>query len=134
MNPIHLHWKSNYEIGIEEIDFQHHCFINLINRLGTELINCTDNYYQNRLLQELFYYAKFHFISEENIMMKYHYPYIERHKELHLELIDELNSKNATSPVELLEFLIKWFVVHTAQEDKKFGEFINATNSDNSSS
>ncbi|MGZ5579549.1 MAG: bacteriohemerythrin [Methylobacter sp.] len=126
MSQIQLDWKSNYETGVEEIDFQHHFFVGLINRLSSELSSCTDNYYQSRLIQELTYYAKFHFISEENIMMKHHYPDIECHKELHFQLIDELNSKSVSSPSDLLDFLIKWFITHTVQEDKKFGDFLTS--------
>ena len=33
MSGIHIHWKSEYDLGIEDIDFQHHYFLNLINRL-----------------------------------------------------------------------------------------------------
>ncbi len=35
-------WKKDYDLGIEDIDFQHHYFLNLINRLSGELIMTTE--------------------------------------------------------------------------------------------
>jgi hemerythrin len=69
-----LHWKSDYETGVREIDLQHRFFMDLINRLHEELIGATDSDYRAALFEELSNYARFHFVSEENLMFKFGYP------------------------------------------------------------
>ena len=120
-----LHWKTEYDTGIEEIDLQHRYFMVLINRLTSELVACSDKKYRERLLRELANYAAFHFVSEENLMIKFGYPDFERHRMLHLDLIDQLSLRMlAESNESLLKFLVAWFIRHTTSEDHRIGEFI----------
>jgi len=100
--------------------------MDLIRRLSVELTENEDTTYKNRLVQELVYYARFHFLSEENIMLKYGYPNIDKHRELHLALIDDLTyQRSSHSPDVLLDFLINWFITHTTGEDLNFGRFFS---------
>lgn len=124
MNPSELHWKTEYEIGVEEVDLQHHYFFDLIKRLSGDLLTSEDMVYKDRLLNELLYYGKFHFLSEENIMMKYGYPDIKVHKMLHLSLIDELSHQHSSDANVQLDFLIDWFTTHTMGADREFGQFV----------
>lgn len=125
MNFIPLDWRPEYETGIEEIDLQHRYFLRLINRLGKELVTTEDEHYRLRLLNELSRYTSFHFLSEENIMLKIGYPDFETHQRHHFELLDKLSSRAAGRPPEsLLAFLADWFVHHTVHEDRRIGEFI----------
>lgn len=122
-------WKQDYTIGVEEIDVQHHYFSILVNRLMDDLAQIKDDYYRARLLEELSRYASFHFISEENIMLRCSYPGLKDHQELHRHLINELNEKinyftlSKLSSDAVLTFLIDWFVNHTLEIDKKFGHY-----------
>ncbi len=128
MSFIPLQWNSDYETGVEEIDLQHRYFLRLINRLATDLTANDDETYHHRLIDELYKYAAFHFLSEENIMFKCGYPALEEHRQHHFALLDKLSSRGNRPPAELLGFLSEWFVKHTAQEDHLIGEFIR-TNS-----
>ena len=125
----HILWGKRYELGVEEIDLQHHYFASLINRLMDEL-DGSDDAYQARLIQELDAYAKFHFISEENLMDKAKYPGRFEHGRLHLALIDELNvwqmkfAQGQASARDITEFLRDWFVKHTLTEDSHFAAFV----------
>ena len=80
-------WLPEYEIGIEDVDLQHHFFFNLINRLARELILTQDIQYRIDLINELNAYAKFHFMSEENMMRKSEYPDFLHHKFQHIDLL-----------------------------------------------
>jgi hemerythrin len=129
MSVYALNWKADYATGVEEIDLQHRYFMELINRLSTELDGCVDEIYRKRLLNELVKYASFHFVSEENMMIKFAYPDIERHRMLHLDLIDKLSWQiQSKSYAALFEFLVDWFIRHTLEEDKHIGEFSNLSN------
>lgn len=124
-----LHWKSKYDTGVEEIDLQHRAFLSLITRLGRELAETKDPKYRDRLLEEIAKYAVFHFISEENLMMKHNYPGLEQHRQLHRDLINQLSwRRQSLSDSDLLEFLVRWFIHHTVEEDHHIGDFINRSN------
>lgn len=135
MNVTKIEWKSSYEIGVEEIDLQHHYFIDLINRLAKMLGKGARIEYQMSLIKELNAYAKFHFISEENLMEYANYPDLNEHKTHHYQLIDKLSSKQnnlLNNPSEeevrnLISFLVEWFFQHTNGEDKRFAEFLHKT-------
>jgi len=124
MSFIALQWNAEFDTHIEEIDLQHQYFLRLINRLSEELPLARDEHYRWSLLNELSRYAAFHFLSEENLMFKLGYPGLEKHRQLHFNLLDKLSSRmgNSTSE-ELLGFLVEWFVQHTTQEDRLIGEF-----------
>lgn len=129
-----IEWKSSYELGIEDIDFQHHYFFNLIIRLSDELEKNPDIHYKNLLLSELSAYARFHFISEENLMHRYGYTGLERHKNFHLELLDTLSTKSNMVHIDgsevnvfsVINFLINWFFQHTTTIDKEFAHFFHS--------
>jgi len=125
-------WKREYELGIEDIDFQHHFFFNLILRLTAELTQSQEQVYQNALVDELIAYARFHFVSEENMMSRAGYPKLEEHKHLHHELLDQLSTKSSLLSLThsakdsngLLDFLMNWFFQHTTGEDKLFAQYL----------
>ncbi|MDJ0805587.1 MAG: bacteriohemerythrin [Gammaproteobacteria bacterium] len=125
-----LIWNNSYKLGIEEIDLQHHYFINLIARLESELAGAKDVEYINKLLNELVKYTQFHFISEENLMYKIDYPGLEAHRNQHFHLLNLLNGKlglynQSLLPAEdVIDFLKEWFVDHTLKEDKKITQYI----------
>lgn len=124
-------WKNNYDLGIEDIDLQHRFFLNLINRLADELRMTTDSSRRAALIAELNAYARFHFVSEENMMAKANYPQLGEHRRHHLDLISELNSKEAMLQLDatdqraadVIDFLVDWFLRHTTGEDRRFAEF-----------
>jgi len=68
-----LVWDQKWTVGVESIDLQHRCFVDLINRIYAE-IESGDAVYQTRLINELGSYTQQHFTSEENIMHKLGFP------------------------------------------------------------
>lgn len=133
MNSDIISWAPRFELGIEDIDFQHHFFLNLINRLASEFESFEKNAdYKAALISELNAYARFHFISEENMMVKYNYPGLKEHREHHRNLIDQLSAKevlflkkkSTSANEEIIHFLIDWFINHTSVEDRLFADYI----------
>lgn len=125
-------WQIEYELGIEDIDLQHHFFFNLINRIAKELHENQDEQYRADLINELNAYAKFHFISEENMMRKAKYPNFLHHKSLHIELIEQLSTKENLlllthgNNVEdaVVNLLGDWFLTHTKNIDREFAHYL----------
>lgn len=97
------------------------------------LANHADPIYRQSLIAELNAYARFHFLSEENLMYKSGYPGWQSHKQLHLQLIDELSSKQSRlllngdrqAPAGIINFLSDWFIHHTTEEDRRFADYLH---------
>jgi hemerythrin len=124
MTFVPLHWGHQYLTGVKEIDLQHHYFMELINRIGRELESTEDHSHRERLMNELGKYATFHFVSEENLMLKMGYPKFNQHVLLHRELLDKLSSHRIQdSPEAFIGFLTAWFLNHTIEQDQKIGDF-----------
>lgn len=127
-----MQWESKYELGIEDIDFQHHCFFNLIKRLDEELGRADHLDYQASLVNELNAYARFHFISEENLMRRAGFPELDAHRRHHRELIEQLSyrqlrlttKQSGEECAEIVSFLKQWFFAHTGHEDRLFADFL----------
>lgn len=126
-----IHWSTKFEIGHDRIDFEHRIFLDLIIAVNDKVNTSCDCRQINRLLNEIVEYARFHFVSEENIMEEIEYPELELHKLLHSELLSKItklinvNSTKDLDYKELVDFLYEWFVSHTAFEDKKIALFID---------
>lgn len=131
MSEHHIHWSHEFELGIEDIDIQHHFFVNLINRLIDELARPDVTAYRAALISELNAYARFHFISEENLMARAGYPHLDEHRDHHFQLIEQLSAKqnrlmlndSAEEAEAIIRFLMEWFVNHTTREDRRFVDF-----------
>lgn len=134
--PAHgaIEWTASYRLGVDDIDFQHQYFANLINRIANELGTSDNEGDRRALLSELNAYATFHFISEENLMRRAGFPDLETHRRHHRELIDELNAreglllvrKSPEAADDVVRFLVAWFLAHTTGEDRKFAAFLQS--------
>jgi hemerythrin len=119
-----LPWSEQYAVGVEDVDLQHHYFLNLINRIQTDFTTTTDGHLRQQLLLELRKYADFHFLSEEILALRQGRFGVNEHHERHAELLAELDSRaNAIvnyskSDEGLFQFLKDWFVGHTYYEDR----------------
>lgn len=124
-------WEKKYEIGIPEIDFQHKYFLELIKRFYDLAKSGISKVHIHNYLKELSLYTQFHFCSEENIMSLHAYPAAKAHKQLHIDLIEELTNKiglcelGELSLNEVTYFLVEWFIDHTQKEDLKLAYFLN---------
>ncbi len=125
-------WEKRYETGVEDIDLQHHYFLNLINHFIVAIKNKEDVKNLKALGDELNAYARFHFSSEERMMVKSDYPDYELHKKHHIDLIQKLgieeyrlvNATHIDDASEVIDFLIQWFINHTTNEDKLFANYL----------
>lgn len=124
-------WNDIYLVGIEEVDYQHRYFLKLIHRFYAR---CNNHNLSDELigrhLKEILRYAEFHFLSEENLMLIHNYSGFKDHRDLHMDLTDQLATKltnfktDTNSLDEIISFMVSWFVHHTIAEDKKFGVFL----------
>jgi hemerythrin len=123
---VNINWSSSYNIGIERIDFEHRIFLELVNSLKKALDNSYTKIQLHRILLEIEKYAEFHFISEENFMMRIEYPDFKQHQILHFELLEQFNlaKYDKLGFENFYEFIKEWFINHTVAEDIKIRKFI----------
>lgn len=87
-----------------------------------------------RHLKEVELYARFHFISEENLMYDAGYPHIAQHKEEHHTLLTQLDDRiheyaaDEICMKDIGNFLFEWFAFHTTNSDKKLVQYIKNSN------
>ncbi len=123
-------WDSRYSVGIEEIDNQHKDFFRLINRLQMTAANEASRPFALRLAHELYHYAAYHFLSEENLMIAFHYPDLPDQQQAHQKLLKTLNTrisdleKDRADLLAFNAFISDWLKNHTLSMDKKIGEYI----------
>jgi len=125
-------WKPEYEVGIRQIDDQHCYFVGLINRFVVEFTESSDSKYLGSLIDELNAYAKFHFLSEENMMLRAGYPGYEAHQHHHHDLLDQLGIKEIKLSLdasearkeEVVNYLVTWFLNHSNHEDRLFADYM----------
>ena len=121
-------WQDKYNIGVDAIDVEHRNLITCINKLVAA--QTLDKTIILKLADEVIMYAKFHFMSEENLMYLTKYPKYEQHCEYHKILLKKLTAKRnkiAESTDALkgyVDFIIKWFIVHTQTVDRELAHYL----------
>jgi len=124
-----LVWKPEYSIGVHLIDEQHKYLFETINS-AFELLKddlSVDKYDGITLIiQDLCLYAKYHFVTEENYMIKINYQGYSSQKVEHDDFIQYLNKIDLKQVGEdpqkyienLLSYLLKWLLDHILLKDK----------------
>src|SRR5262245_57046600 len=111
-----LHWKDEYSVGIEAVDFEHKQLINLINQLEQKLSASDFKHSVPAFFGDLLKGISAHFALEEKFMRDHTYARLGAHKQDHERLLDELRDvmdafENAEEfdAAELTERLDAWF-------------------------
>ncbi len=125
----YLHWSSDLETGIEEIDKQHQHLVEYLNELSA----ANDNGDRNatiHVLNELIEYTHTHFSYEEDLLERAAYPFLRAHKRVHnifaqrvTEFLKRANGGEDVGP-ELLAMLKIWLVNHIKGDDADYAESV----------
>ena len=121
-----IQWKESYRIGYEPIDSQHKKLILLINQYDEAVKSGGLPSILRAIIDGLVEYAKFHFLAEEQLMVKIDYAGYDKHRDEHRQLIAEVEDfveKNDEDDPwdneELLYFLKEWVINHIEYEDSR---------------
>jgi hemerythrin len=131
-----LKWDHRYELGNDKIDAEHRIFLGLIIDFNNAANQGAPKDKMIRIFKEISKYAAFHFVSEENIMIDYHYPEQTQHAQMHSCLLAEVDDKfhsfnlGKINSDEVFKFLFEWFAFHTSSEDKKLVGYLKDSNED----
>lgn len=127
-------WKSEYAIGVHEVDNQHQ---ELFSRLNALLEGVAGGRGDRELIETLKFldtYTKRHFAAEESLQRRFEYPHYEMHAAEHRHFLatlatlkekiaaDGATDRNVKLACATLE---NWLVSHVCTIDRPLGEFVN---------
>jgi len=126
-----IKWSEKYSVNNFLLDSQHKKLIAIINELHTAMKVARGNEIMQTIFDELIWYTKEHFRTEEQIMQKFNYPAFKEHKAEHEELTEKVlklqkNYKEGKSLItmETMNFLKSWLINHIEGTDKKYKDKI----------
>lgn len=126
-----MSWRNQYEVGVPLIDTEHHKLFDMINEFHEACALGEGRKEIQRLLNRLVAYAEEHFQHEEALMADHEFPHLDRHRELHTDLVTSvftINETFAADPAkggtETLQFVKRWLQDHILQEDMEVADFL----------
>jgi hemerythrin len=124
-------WSDALSVNIKEIDDQHKCLIELLNKLHDSMKAGKGNDIIGPILSDLLSYTSFHFATEEKYFQQYSYPEYLRHKKEHDDLRHRTKALHTsykegklTITIEVMTFLKNWLSNHILVSDKKYSSFL----------
>ncbi|MEA2027427.1 MAG: bacteriohemerythrin [Campylobacterota bacterium] len=129
-------WQDNFEIGLEEVDDQHHMLVDTINKANNLLVKDYTFKDLEDITNDLIHYALLHFETEEDLMHTYAYD-TKKPKDYDIHTSEHHKFKARVTAIredikkgefvereEIINFLCQWLVDHTNKIDKKLGKFL----------
>lgn len=121
-------WSDEqFSLKIPHVDEQHKHLVELVNRMYRAVAAGEERSTLEQILEELIDYTVYHFRTEEELFIRYHYPGFQLHKRQHDELtrqVSEFQNQfaegSATLSFEVMDFLHQWLVNHMAGSDREF--------------
>ena len=130
-----LIWKTEYSVGVVEIDDQHKKFVGILGKLfgtlnhkgGEEMKETV-----RMIFDELTEYVNIHFSTEEKYFDQFKYEEAEQHKKEHrafeekiIQLKDQYLNNELSTTFDLVDYLEDWLLDHLATMDKKYTKCFN---------
>lgn len=126
-----IKWLEKYSVNNFLLDSQHKKLIAIINELHTAMKVARGNEIMQTIFDELIWYTKEHFRTEEQIMLKFNYDAFNEHKAEHEKLTEQVlklqkDYKEGKSLItmETMNFLRTWLINHIEGTDKKYKDKI----------
>lgn len=120
------------KIGHRVVDAQHLQLFKLLEGLEEAKYDNSSHKNVKDALVALSDYVEHHFSSEESLMIKINYPYVEQHIRLHEELKDsvvrlkkELEEDPENLVLDMVRLLRKWLVEHINKADTDISKYLD---------
>lgn len=124
-----MHWNDSFSVHVPSMDEQHQGLFNAMNRIYQAVQERAPSHVREQRLSELLFLARQHFADEERGMEQAHYPGLQRHKQEHAKLLNELghllaqhSGDEQEDSLEVIAFLKNWLLDHIFRSDKLYGE------------
>ena len=124
-------WSDKFVTGLDQIDEQHHWLVDQTNRLYDEINRAEpDREVVHHILEGLVSYTFDHFVTEEDLFIRYDYPQTKEHKEEHDAFaklaVDLLQRHEEGGDVghETMDLLKEWLNHHILVVDMAYVPFL----------
>jgi len=134
-NNDHVTWTDSYSLGIKMIDDQHKELLKIVNDIFNHASGNQDEEreYFKVVMKQAVDYIKFHFTTEEKIMISTKYKGYDEHKKHHedfvLTVIKTAKDYEAGKRLTLTSlgyFLKDWVLSHIAVMDIKYRDYFRS--------
>ena len=127
-------WNPAWETGIAGVDDQHRELLHRMGVLSEHIAELSQHDVLPEVIETALYlrkYVEVHFNAEEALMAKTGYPGLGQHREVHVEMRNQLNllidaflKDHGNLTFSLMEFLVTWLLDHINTHDRQFGQFM----------
>ena len=129
-----IEWNEGFHIGVAEIDAQHEKLVSMANELYYAFMSGEDNAVLSEIVTGMSDYSVYHFGTEEALMRDHGYPQSEGHLAQHKEftnktldfLLTYVSGEDQGLTIEVLDYLMDWWVRHIKGTDMAFGRFLQS--------
>lgn len=125
-----IEWNEGLSVGIASMDNQHKMLLMMINDICTGQLYCgqfADARFVSSVYQILDFFRN-HFAAEELVMEKIKYPFLEKHRQQHqqllkiiLNLLKKYTAGQRYASGKFIRFLRNNVLNHVAIFDKQYG-------------
>lgn len=128
--PVKIEWTEGLSVHNEKIDTQHQTYFALLNDIDAAENNGAGKERILRLFDEFVLFVRFHFKTEENVMLEADYSGYREHRMAHSYCLENIKTKlfdyenDATTINEIIDFAVEWFLMHVSAQDKELGTFL----------
>jgi len=126
-------WNATLSIRVAHMDLQHKRLIEIANVIAEHLHPDADRCALTNAFDALIDYMHYHCSAEEKLMTLYAYPGARDHCLRHSELVRQVTDYAAAvlageipEMKAFLRFFESWLLRHILDEDREYGEFLNA--------
>jgi len=125
-------WREEYSVGIREIDAEHREMLARVAELARHVGHASDAL--EPALNDVADFVSAHFATEENLMRRYSYPFMDEHHRQHARFFQcfaDLRAEILSGGRDRLQLLFRlqtmlvdWQINHTTSSDRHLGHFL----------
>jgi len=129
---MNIKWTEGLSVNDERIDKEHQMYFDLLNHICAVSEQGASKERTIRLLDEFVQFVRFHFMTEENLMIDTNYSGYNEHIMAHKYCLGSIKTKmfafrdDTVTAEEIVDFAVEWFLMHISAQDKQFGVFLVA--------
>ncbi len=125
-----IKWRDSYSVGVEKFDQEHMVLVELINEMFFIVRDKGDVSTLAEAVEKLVDYTRVHFADEEEALEEVDYPHLEEHKEIHVNLLEQvidfqkqIEHEGKDLRTDFYKFLRDWLINHILEEDMRYGKY-----------
>jgi hemerythrin len=128
-----LMWNHSCTVGVQAMDDQHGILLDALNELRVALLQGREHQVVRAMLSRVAELMRLHVDSEDRLLAQHGFPGLASHRSEQRKLLSLLEQfdirfeqRQSAAAYELVEFLRKWFTVHTGAAGRSYGQWLRS--------